>query len=1238
MDRFTAPRCLTLCLMALFVSVHSPRDAHGAETDVQGSGWAQTMLTVRAEHRAALVRAGAAPAGFRPFISGAVAGNGPGQAMSVDVRGVKVLRLQTSHTGGGNIQVWGEARLIAADGSVMRLSSLGPLSARVGWGQLHTDRNWQNNPLRIGDKTFVHGLWVHSESDVCYAIDGAYERFEAWIGMDSSRPVGEAQFKVMAGLADTIPDAWKQIAKDFPVQAKWLREDLGANKETDWFHSANPEREQAMIGRVLGQIGGHAKGMKVELEALKKDKAAADDARWLELYGRACRVRDAGKSIAAIATPALKAAVEKRLAGMVEKKIDADHADWQKLETLAKNAAGDGSRLAVDSLRSSITAMAKAWPGRFQGAEASLARAAGFEARWAKLVAAGDRADEQAMADLSSLQADAVAFRRELMLAVDGMREFLAAWPMVDLEKDWASQFEVLEHDVRQRGTFQKVAAETYRPEALILDADRDPADIVLRRVAALLADLKRTAPSAELDALGSQLAALQHAGGQITPADLDARYVLYAEASRLRRQIAFRNPLANFDELLFIKRHRAIYPHMCDQYYGMAQRPGGGVFVMSNPFRGDSALRDVLADSVVGNGRLKGQKLSGGPNKEWKITFDGMGNLKGDETEGGSFLSPDLSYDGKSILFAYVECTGDREHRHHVDHTKGHWAEGRCYHIFKANVDGTDLRQLTDGTWNDFDPCFLPNGRIAFMSERRGGYLRCGRVCPNYTLYDMAADGSDITALSVHETNEWHPSVTNDGRIIYTRWDYVDRHGCTAHQPWITTLDGRDSRAVHGNFAPRKSRPDMEVDVRAIPGSLKYLSTAAPHHGQAFGSLVMIDPLVEDDDGMGPLKRITPDVAFPETQGGTEAYGTAWPLSEDYYLCVYDAGMSIRKPGAKGHYGIYLLDAFGNRELIYRDETIGCLSPMPLRPRPMPTATPVMAQPTRNAPGTQQQVEGQAPAEGTVIVVDTYASRRPWPEGTKITALRVLQVLPMSVPSGSPPHDTGFRIIGAGDSVVPVRYVLGTVPVEEDGSAHFTAPAGRSIFFQALDEKGLAVQSMRSATYLHGGDRLTCQGCHEPGQSTPPLSAGVPLALKRPASKLKADVDGSNPFSYPRLVQPVLDRHCVSCHSQNAGKAPNLGRDPIERKWYASYRSLVPKYAFTNYGNDQYTVPGQFGARASKLYQMLEQGHHDLKLPAEDLHRIALWLDCASMFYGVYEKEGAEAQLRGEVARPTLE
>ena len=137
--------------------------------------------------------------------------------------------------------------------------------------------------------------------------------------------------------------------------------------------------------------------------------------------------------------------------------------------------------------------------------------------------------------------------------------------------------------------------------------------------------------------------------------------------------------------------------------------------------------LRDVLAESVVQTGRLQGQKLSGGRNKPWRIAYDGMGNLSGDETVGGSFLSPDLSHDGQTIVFAYVECTGDRHHAHHTDPSRGHWDTGRCYHIFQVNVDGSNLIQLTDGTWNDFDPRWLPSGRIALVSERRGGYLRCG-------------------------------------------------------------------------------------------------------------------------------------------------------------------------------------------------------------------------------------------------------------------------------------------------------------------------------------------------------------------------------------------------------------------------------------------------------------------------------------------------------------------------------
>jgi hypothetical protein len=796
-------------------------------------------------------------------------------------------------------------------------------------------------------------------------------------------------------------------------------------------------------------------------------------------------------------------------------------------------------------------------------------------------------------------------------------------------------QFAALKHDLRNKARFDRVAAETLRPDALIQPSDRDPVDVVLRRTGALLADLKRMRPAPNLGAEEAELNRLQAVIQKVEVTKADARLALFKEICRVRRQIAFKNPLLDFDQILFVKRHRGVYGHMCDQYYGITSAPGGGLYVLSNAFGPEPQLRDVLADSVVQRGRLKGQKLGGGPSVPPPLSYDGVGNLHGPDQEGGSFLSPDLSFDAKTVLFAYVECKGDKTHRHHTDPNQGHWHEGRCFHIFRVNVDGTGLEQLTDGTWNDFHPCLLPNGRIAMITERRGGYLRCGRVCPTYTLYDMAADGRDMTALSVHETNEWHPSVTNDGRILYTRWDYVDRFGCTAHHPWITSLDGRDSRAVQGNFAPRNARPDMELSCRVIPNSQKFVATAAPHHGQAFGSLVLVDPQVPDDDAMGAVKRITPDVGFPESQDGREAYGTAWPLSENYYLCVYDATLACGAPGVAGNYGIYLVDSWGNKELIYRDPQIGCQSPIPLKPRPKPPAPPALAKPFRDAPGPGAPAE--KPGQGTLTVINTYNGRKPWPAGTKIKSLRVLQVLPMTVPSGSHPHETGARVALAGDSVVPVRHVLGTVPVEEDGSAHFTVPANRELFFQALDERGMAVQSMRSATYLQKGEHLVCHGCHEPSHRAPMSVDHNVMAVRRQPSAIRPDVDGSAPFSYPRLVQPVLDRHCVKCHAEHPKKPINLAREPIQRKWYASYNNLLP-FAFTDYGNNLRTNPGQFGARAAKLTKILEKGHYDVKLSEEDLHRITLWLDCSSMFYGVYEKEGGEAQLRGDLARPTLE
>jgi hypothetical protein len=808
-------------------------------------------------------------------------------------------------------------------------------------------------------------------------------------------------------------------------------------------------------------------------------------------------------------------------------------------------------------------------------------------------------------------------------------------------------QYVSLLSDLRRRSHFARVAEEAYHPQSLIFDSDQDPLDVVLRRTAALAADLKKMPDAPDLSDLERQLDALRDKAEETDVDDETQRIALYEQVCAVRRKIAFSNPLLDFDDIVFIKRRRALFNHLCDQYYGMAAAPGGGLYVLEGAFGDRPRVRDVLADSVVQNGRLAGEKLWGGPSDVLPTArFDGNGNRVGKETPGGTFLSPDLSFDAKTVLFAYVENRGEMQHRHHTDPTQGHWHEGRCYHIFRVNVDGSDLQQLTDGTFNDFDPCWLPNGRIAFISERRGGYLRCGRVCPNYTLYDMAADGSDITCLSPHETNEWHPSVNNEGLILWTRWDYVDRHGCTAHMPWVTTLDGRNPRPVHGNYAVRQTRPDMESDCRAIPDSNKIVAVASPHHGQSFGSLILIDPSLPDDDSMGPIRRLTPDVGFPETQGGAQAYGTPWPLSDNYHLCIYDATMQPGVGGqgkgyVPGKYGIYLVDAFGNRELIYRDAEIPCFTPIPLQPRPMPAASQELARGVGTDPATRHEVEKDfANAEGTVAVANVYNGLKPWPESTKITHLRVFQLLPMPVPSGGlRPHETGRRVASARDSVVPCRWVLGTVPVEPDGSAHFTVPANREVFFQALDENGLAIQSMRSATHVREGEVLTCVGCHEPKTRAAVTAEGHLMALQRPPSRLQPDVDGSAPFSYPRLVQPVLDRNCVECHAKHRDdNAPNLAREPITNKWYASYNNLVEKFGFYDYGDSYRTTPGRFGAKASKLYQLLQEGHYDVELSEEDMHRLTLWLDSTSMFYGVYEREGGQAQLRGEVAMPTLE
>lgn len=793
----------------------------------------------------------------------------------------------------------------------------------------------------------------------------------------------------------------------------------------------------------------------------------------------------------------------------------------------------------------------------------------------------------------------------------------------LDVNPELIQQYVQLMGNLERRAFLDSIASQIYDPQASILPDDRDPADIVCRRVRAAMDAL-----SAANQDFSKRIQTLETAVRETSVTDVKARFQLFLQLCALRREVLFANPKLDFSSILFVKKHRATFNHLCDQYYGRNLVPGGGIFLLENAFSAAGpTVKNVLENAQVQNGRLQGTSLNS-----------------------GAFATLALDYDAQTLAFGYAECTEGTEHLTHLDLTRGHWNAGRCIHIFTCRPDGSGLKMITDGTWNDFYPCFLPNDRIAFISERRGGYLRCGRECPNYTLFDMNRDGSQKRCLSYHETNEWSPSVTNDGKILWTRWDYVDRHGCTAHHPWLISLNGSDPRQVHGNFTLRRERADTEMDVRAIPNSSRLIATAGPHHGQNYGSLVIVDPSKageEEKDAMAAVKRITPEVGFPESQGGAQVWGFPYPISEDLFLAVADFSMM---PGAgsqggafhRGDYGIYLLDRFGNRELLYRDPEIGCASPIPFAARPKPTVVPEIVEPGEIPSQEFVALPPRNPndrPQASVTLVDVNRSLKPLPEGTKIKALRIVQLYVMSVPSGPFPHEVGFREASSGDSVNLVRGVLGTVPVEEDGSAHFTVPAQTEILFQALDENGNAVQSMRSSTYFQPGDQVGCVGCHEPQHQATNASLTLPLAFRRPASVPVPDVEGSRPANFVELVQPILDRHCAECHAKPESKTFSLGREPYVRKFYQSYFNLMQNgYGFHNYGNPVTTTPGEFGALKSPLLPLLRGGHYGVQLSPDEYHRLTLWLDLLSPFYGCYEKENGEAQLRGEKVYPTLE
>ena len=690
----------------------------------------------------------------------------------------------------------------------------------------------------------------------------------------------------------------------------------------------------------------------------------------------------------------------------------------------------------------------------------------------------------------------------------------------------------------------------------------------------------------------------------QKLPADSPAEQSrsLYLDAQRAIRRMTLANPLLDFDDLLLVKRVPAwfkvsrksrTYTHMSDQYYGWFSRPGGGLYILED-FKSDNPKLRSLTDHLPP----------------------------------GNIIRPEISYDGKKVLFAHCKhYPGLTDKLNKLD--KSTIPEDAFYHIYEMNLDESGFRRLTRGKYDDFDGRYLPNDEIVFLSTRRGQYIQCDKAsgCASmdgelpdsyvrcggdeyrpvavYTLHVMDADGGDLRQISPFENFEWTPSIDHQGRIIYARWDYVDRNAMPFMSLWTTMPDGTSARAIFGNYT---RKPHAVFEARAIPASDKFIFTASAHHSNAIGSLVLLD-LKKGSDGEEPMTRLTPEVPFPEVEAWPSTYyANPYPLSEEHYLVSWSDTPLVQTglPAGAAAIGVYLFDAFGNLNLVYRDPDISTMYPIPVRPRPRP-------------PVASSLIDWEAPKEGRMLVLDVHKGLEKLPPNS-VRSLRIVGVPAKDHPVMNRPV-LGF----VNDD--PGKFVMGTVPVEKDGSAYFRVPSGVSLFIQALDDRGRALQTMRSATYVQPGQSYTCVGCHEPRNTAPPN--GRPLAVAQEPSKIKPGVEGSWPLDYQVLMQPVIDKHCVECHR------PDTEGAKFDLTAAKSYQTLghygqpsLAAHVMTRYRQGRST-PGQCIAQTSPIVKLLESGHHDVELSANEWERLNTWLDTYGQRLGSFSKAQEDRLLR---------
>ncbi|MDR2172066.1 MAG: hypothetical protein LBP59_18130 [Planctomycetaceae bacterium] len=671
----------------------------------------------------------------------------------------------------------------------------------------------------------------------------------------------------------------------------------------------------------------------------------------------------------------------------------------------------------------------------------------------------------------------------------------------------------------------------------------------------------------------------------------------LYFAVRTIKRNIMFKNPAINFDTIIY---NDGPYPEGSESHH---------------------ETRHLLGYQAVPGGRLIVQK---GLNPAGK-----MRQLLPKEPLHGTFWRPDVSFDGKRVLVSF----------------KPH--NEKTFHIYEINADGSGLRQLTGGMFDDLDPIYLPDGKnIMFTTTRGYLYVRCMPPTNAPVLARMPLDtkpgDKNLYIVSRNGEPEYTPSLMADGRVIYTRWEYTDKPLWRCQSLWTMNQDGTLVQVFWGN---QSVWPDLLKDARQIPGSRRVMFTGSAHHEWFAGSIGIIDPAkgLNFPDG---LTKVTQEVGWPESGNGPVdpketsdyhrsnygAYYSPYPLSETDFLV---------SANRHGKFVLLLMDVNGNREII-NEGAYNIWDAQPLCARSMP---PVQTDRV-NWPTWETRNE---PATGVLYSNNVYENA-PQELKDKAKFLRIWSIEHKTYTYWyKRPYISTGPVVSAVQSE-GIKKIIGTVPIEEDGSVSFSAPSGIALHFQLLDENHRALQTMKSFTGVMPGEARGCLGCHE-SHNRSVVQGGAGKAVKRQPSKITPVAWNDITVGYERYVQKTLDKHCGSCHQDQGNKAYqkfNMTLRPGPHGFKEPYWTLLgaPTWGNAYHGNqnadngfgwaDTILVEGYHGtdpaayatyppmkklSYKSRLINRMASGeHHGVKVTGEDLLRVILWVDAMGPYIGEEE------------------